>query len=346
MQLTPVRSRLTFGGRLAVIITGGAFAILSASSGFSSAPQNGWLLVANKGDSSLGLINPSEDKQVAQVQEGGFTGHEVIASPDGSKAYVPIYGDSGVGKPGTNGQKVVVIDLASRKVTGDVDFGRGVRPHCPMFGPKDGMLYVTTELDHTVSIIDPQSLKIVGSIPTGQPESHMFVISHDGRRGYTANVGPGTVSVLDIQNRKTLDIIKISGNTQRISITPDDRYVFTSDQTLPRLAVIDTGTNKITHWVTLPGTGYGTAPTLDGKYLLVAVPHARKVAVIDLGSFDVVHTVDVPAAPQEVLVRPDGKVAYVSCDAQHKVAAINIPDWTVSALIDAGPNSDGLAWAK
>ena len=28
--------------------------------------------------------------------------------------------------------------------------------------------------------------------------SHMLVISSDGRHGYTANVGPGTVSVLDL----------------------------------------------------------------------------------------------------------------------------------------------------
>jgi hypothetical protein len=38
-----------------------------------------------------------------------------------------------------------VIDIASRKVTGSIDFGHGVRPHCVLIGPKDGMLYVTTE---------------------------------------------------------------------------------------------------------------------------------------------------------------------------------------------------------
>ena len=81
------------------------------------------------------------------------------------------------------------------------------------------MLYVTTELDHAVTIIDPKTLKIVGAIPTGQPESHMLALSHDGRRGYTANVGPGTVSVLDIKARKTLGIIPVSGNVQRIAIS-------------------------------------------------------------------------------------------------------------------------------
>src|SRR5438105_969904 len=102
--------------------------------------SSGWLLVANKGEHTLGIINPAQAKQVANIPEGGITGHEVIASPDGKTAYVPIYGNSGVGKPGTDGHNMVVIDLASRKVTGNVDFGHGVRPHCPLFGPKDGML--------------------------------------------------------------------------------------------------------------------------------------------------------------------------------------------------------------
>jgi YVTN family beta-propeller protein len=111
---------------------------------------------------------------------------------------VPIYGSSGVGKPGTDGREMVVIDIPSRKVTGKVDFGHGVRPHCPVYDRASGMLYVTTELDQTVTIIDPKTLKIVGTVPTGQKESHMLVISRDGKRGYTSNVGAGSVSVLDM----------------------------------------------------------------------------------------------------------------------------------------------------
>src|SRR5450755_891241 len=175
-----------------------------------AASSSSMLLIANKGEQTLGLVDPQAEKQVATVAESGITGHEVIASPDGRTAYVPIYGNSGVGKPGTDGRDMVVVDIASRKVTGSVGFGHGVRPHCPLFGPKDGLLYVSTELDQTISVIDPQTLKIVGAIPTGQPESHMFTISHDGRRGYTANVGPGTVSVLDMEARKTLAVIPIS----------------------------------------------------------------------------------------------------------------------------------------
>ena len=275
-----------------------------------------------------------------------MTGHEVAGSADGRLAFVPIYGNSGVGKPGTDGKNIVVIDVAAHKVVGDIEFDHGVRPHCAVIGPKDGMLYVTTELDHAVTIIDPKTLKIVGAIPTGQPESHMLALSHDGLRGYTANVGPGTVSVLDVKARKTLTIIPVSGNVQRIAISNDDRWVFTADQTAPRMAVIDTATDKVAKWVKIDGLGYGAAPTRDGRWLLVALPDENKVDVIDLKTMTLARAVDVGKGPQEVLVRPDGKAAYVSCVGSNEVAEIDLATWTVKRTIKTGNGTDGLGWAK
>jgi DNA-binding beta-propeller fold protein YncE len=318
-----------------------ALCLATAASGQS-------LLVVNQGDTSLSIVDPASAKQVAVIAEGIPTmhGHEVATSADGRTAYVPIYGNVGVGKPGLNGHEMLILDLPSRKVIGHIDFGHGVRPHLPVLDPAHNLLYVTTELDQSVTIIDPRTRRIVGSVPTGQPQSHMLVLSHDGRRGYTANVGPGTVSVLDLVGKKTIAVIPVSGETQRISISNDDRWVFTSDQTKPQLAVIDTATNKVKSWVPLPGTGYGTAATPDGRFLLVAVPPTNQVAVVDLVSMKVVRNIDVPASPQEVLIRPDGKVAYVSCNTSGKVAAIDLTQWKVQSLITAGKFADGLAWAK
>jgi YVTN family beta-propeller protein len=310
-----------------------------------SAHAGGFLLVANKGDHTMGIVDPSAGQQLATVAEDGVTGHELAASPDGRFAYVPIYGNAGVGQAGTDGSLLRVINLATRQITGTVDFGKGVRPHCAVIGPKNGLLYVTTELENSVTVIDPATLKIVGAVPTGQSESHMLAITHDGRRGYTANVGPGTVSVLDLEAKKVLAIIPVCKVTQRISLSTDDRWVFTSDQDTPRLAVIDTAKNAVDRWIPMPGTGYGTAPTPDGRWLVVALSHVGKVAVIDLREMKVARTLDLPRSPQEVLVRPDGGEAYVSCDASQKVAVIDTKDWTVRNLIAAGPVVDGLAWA-
>src|SRR6266481_8693486 len=335
----------TFHSLRSFFVVTATAAIITAAQ-HASAKSGGHLLVANKGEHTLGIIDVAAGRQIATVAEDGTTGHEVIASPDGKRAFVPIYGNSGVGHAGTDGSLLRVIDLGSRKIVGTVDFGKGLRPHCAMIGPKDGLLYVSTELDNTITVIDPATLKILHTLPTGQAESHMFCISSDNKRAYTANVGPGTVTVIDIPAKKTIATIPISKVSQRISISPDDRLVFTSDQTKPQLAVIDTSKNQVAKWIEMPGVGYGSAPTPDGKFLVIALPNKNKVAVIDLKSMTVTATLDVPKAPQETLVRPDGEEAYVSCDASKQIAVIDTKNWKVAKLIDAGPGADGLAWAK
>jgi YVTN family beta-propeller protein len=309
-----------------------------------AADSAGLLLVANKGDHTLGIIDPVAGKQVATVEQSGVTGHEVIASPDGRTAYVPIYGDAGVGRPGSDGRTMDVIDLASRRRVATIDFGRPERPHHPVFGP-DGRLYVTTELTQTVTIIDPRTHQVMDRVPTGQPESHMVALTRDGKRAYTSNAHAGTVSAIDLTAKKVIAVIPVSKYAQRITISRDDRWAFTADQTQPQLAVIDTATNAVKRWVKLPGTAYGTATTPDGRFLVMALLNVNKVGVLDLQSMELVRTIDVPQAPQEVLVRPDGRVAYVSCDSSRQVAVIDTKDWKVERLIDAGPLADGLAWA-
>jgi YVTN family beta-propeller protein len=328
----------------AVLMAVLAVAGQSDSRAASPAGPAGLLLVVNKGDRTLGLIDPVAGRQVATVEESGTTGHEVIASPDGKTAYVPIYGNAGVGKPGTDGRTLDVIDLASRRRVATIDFGQGERPHCAAFG-KDGRLYVTAEVSNSIKVIDPKFNAVVDTIPTGQPESHMLALTKDGKRAYTSNVGPGTVSSIDLTTKKVKAIIPVSATAQRIALSVDDRFVFTADQKEPRLAVIETATDTLTRWVALPGIAYGTAPTPDGKFLIAALLGLNKVAVVDLESMTVVRTIDVPKAPQYVVVRPDGLVAYVSCDASKQVAAIDLKAWKVDRLIEAGTLADGMAWA-
>jgi YVTN family beta-propeller protein len=325
----------------------GCFLLLAASAGLCARDAGAQsLLVANQRVRTLTIVDPGALHAVATVTETvpGQWGHEVAASSDGKTAYLPIYGDSGVGSPGIDGRELLVIDVPSHRITHTIDFGHGVRPHLPVLDAARGLLYVTTELDNAITVIDTRTLKIVGKVPTGQKESHMLALSHDGKLGYTANVGPGTVSVLDMLGRKTLAVIPVASKVQRIAISHDDRWVFTSDVMEPRLAVIDAAARTAKQWVPLPATGYGAAATPDGKWLLVAIPSKDEVAVVDLATMQVAQTVAVAQAPQEILIRPDGQTAYVSCERSGQVAAIHLADWKVQ-LIDAGENADGLAWA-
>src|SRR5262245_1719117 len=69
--------------------------MLAASSTLAAnSSAGGYLLVANKGDHTMGIIDTAEGKQIATVAEDGVTGHELASSADGKLAFVPIYGNS------------------------------------------------------------------------------------------------------------------------------------------------------------------------------------------------------------------------------------------------------------
>ncbi|MGB2593117.1 MAG: hypothetical protein WBG02_11000 [Candidatus Acidiferrum sp.] len=317
-------------------------ALAAGGSRNPASSTHGMLVVANQGDHTALLIDPQSRQQLMKVTVG-VNGHEVAVSPDSRLAYVPIYGNSGVGKPGTDGHAIDIIDLHERKMVATIDLGKPLRPHRAQFGP-DGLLYVSAELDKALDVIDPSTRKVLAEIPTGAMESHMFVISPDGQRAYTANVGPGSVSVLDLKNRSLVTVIPVAKTVQRISITPDGKRVFTHDQETPRIAVIDTASNKVSGWISVPSTVYSSSPTPDGLKLLAASP-AGKLFVIDLATSKIERSFDIPAASGELLVTPDGKFAFVSCPQTGAIEVFDIQGNKLIEPIQLTKGVDGLAWA-
>ena len=316
-------------------------ASLEASPGPSPSPASGILVVANQAEHTVLLVDPATGGELAKIVVG-VNGHEVIVGKDGHFAYVPIYGNSGVGRPGTDGNTVDIIDLRERKLAATIDLGKPLRPHRAEFGP-DGLLYVTAELANAVYVIDPATRKVIAEIPTGQEQSHMIVISPDGKRAYTANVSVGSVSVLDLAKRTLVTVIPVAKKVQRISISPDGKRVFTHDQDTPRIAVIDTSTNKIASWIQLPATVYSSAPTPDGHALLAISP-SGKLFVMDLAKLSVSESFDIPGASGEILLTPDGKFAFASCPQAGTIEVLDLSSHKLSPSIKLTKGVDGLAW--
>ncbi len=107
------------------------------------------LFVANQIEHSVLLVDTTSKLVLATVGVD-INGHEVTVSPDGRFGLVPIYGNTWVGKPGSNGSTIHVVDLHQGRTVAVIDLGKKVRPHCAHFGP-DGLLYVSAELANAPS---------------------------------------------------------------------------------------------------------------------------------------------------------------------------------------------------
>jgi len=301
------------------------------------------LLVANQGDHTMLVIDTASRKTLATVGVD-INGHEVVASPDGKFAYVPIYGNSGIGRPGTDGSTVEVIDIAAGRALHIIDLGKPLRPHCAKFGP-DGLLYVSAELANALDVIDPKTRNVLAEVPTGSKDSHMFVITPDGARAYTANVFAGSVSALDLRKRTAITVIPVADEVQRISITPDGGRVLTHDQKRPRIAVIDTSKNAVAAWWEVPSVVYSSAVSPDGRWL-IANALAGKIFVLDTATGKLAHSYDIPAASGEAMVSPDGAKAYVSCPAAGTIEVLDLVTWQLEKPLVLTKGADGLAFAN
>src|SRR5450759_4518820 len=72
-------------------------------------------------------------------------------------------------------------------------------------------LLVLSKGDHTLSIVDPASLTVLASMPSG-PDPHEVVASTDGKFAYISNYGGGaynTLTIVDLVGQKTLPAVDL-----------------------------------------------------------------------------------------------------------------------------------------
>jgi YVTN family beta-propeller protein len=158
---------------------------------------------------------------------------------------------------------------------------------------------VSTELAQALSIVSLNDGKIVGQIPTGAQESHMFVRTPDGRKTYTVNLHAGSISVLDVRARRLVKVIPVSKLLNRIALSLDGKWLFATDGASPNVVMIDTATDGIVRKIAVAAAPFSIAPSPDCRWLLAGETSATagKLEAIELEDFRVKHSYEVDSLP-------------------------------------------------
>jgi YVTN family beta-propeller protein len=306
----------------------------------ASGSDHGSLLVLNKSESTLAIIDPATLKVLARVPTGEAP-HELTTSADGRFAFVCNYGTAE--RPGNS---ISVIEITSRKEVKRVDLGALLRPHG--ITESGGKIYFTIEGSRAVARYDPVVGRVDWTMGTGQAGTHMVVVASTGKI-YTANRDSDTVSALDPakgQSAWKITQIAVGKGPEGIGLSPDEREVWVAHRGDGGLSIIDTATDKVKETLKVGRAPIRVKFTPDGKRVLVSDSQGTDVVVFEAATRKELKRIAVGGVPAGILMQPDGRRAFVASTQANKVLVINLEDFTITATIEPGREPDGMAWAQ
>ncbi len=308
---------------------------------YAAEPSKPLLLVLNKPQGKLLMVDPTARKIIGEVPTG--TGpHEVTVSSDGKLAFVANYGDQ------TPGESISVIDLGAKKELRRVNLGALRRPHGIV--ERNGKVYFTAEMNKLIARYDPAADRLDWIMGTGQDLTHMLVINQDQSRIYTSNIFSDSIGIMEQVGQNGnwhYTVIPVGKRPEAIDLSPDGQEVWTAHSADGGVSVIDTAAKKVV--ATIPGlTKHSNRLkfTPDGKLVLISDAESSAVLVLDAKERKLVQKIAVGEVPLGIQIAPDGKLAYVACAQAGQVAIIDLTKLAQIGTIDVGPGPDGMAWVQ
>jgi DNA-binding beta-propeller fold protein YncE len=333
--------------KLALLLVAGMAMGLDPLSGQSPSLPSQTLLVAEKRGGFLGVVDPTSLKVIAHVPAAP-TPHEVAT--DGRFAYLSTQG----------GPAITVIDLATLKPVESIDLGAIGIVHG--LAVAFGKLYFTSETARTVARYDPATRRIDWLFGGGQGRTHLVVISADGSKVFTTNIGSGTLSIIEqvepaagrggagrggapAPPNWTITAVQAGAGAEGIALSPDEKTVWTANVPARSLAVIDVASKQLVETIPLTTTySNRLAFTRDGRHVLVTDLRGPEVTVFDAATRKEVKRIPIGAGTEGLLVAPDGRRAFVSSPSLNKVAVIDLQSFAVTGEIPDLAGPDGLSW--
>ena len=293
------------------------------------------LLIGNKGEDTLSLIALDTGVEVARLPTGRMP-HEIAISPDGKQAAIVAYG----------GTTIDVFDVARRTKVKTIDINPNQRPH-GLLWLRDGRLVATAEGSQSVAVVAPDGA--LTSIATGHQGTHMIVVAPDNRTAYTANIGSGTVSVLDLKEAKKLRDLTIGGKPEGLALAKGGRELWVGDLEAPRVSIWDTATDEKIAEHSVDPVAIRVLASPDGQLIATSNIAAGTISLFDAETREPLKTITVSGEQAKgqvtLLFSADSKRLYAAETGHDKIAEIDIASGKVLRRIASGKNGDGLAIA-
>ena len=363
----------TTAGRLWFYRTVALCVFLLTSKWASAQTPSPALLVLEKSDRSMAIVDPASLKIVARVPVGEDP-HEIVASPDGKVAYISNYGGAD-----SNLNTISVADLVAQKPLAPILLGALRSPHGLAFA--GGKLYFTVETNKAFGRYDPATQTIDWILGTGQDRTHMVNVAESLDRIVTSNVNSGTISIIEQVMpsfppqyrpaaggpppggpRKTWEVTSVPSGRgcEGFDVSPDGKEIWAANAQDGTVTIIDIASKKAMQTFAVSVEHANRLKfTPDGKRVLISglgggppgsapavASKGSNLSVLDAATHKEIKQLNVGGGSAGILIVADGSRAFVAVSEKDKVAVIDLKTLAITGEIPTGKQPDGLAWAQ
>lgn len=197
------------------------------------------------------------------------------------------------------GDDITVVDVATNRIIKTIKVG--LHPHGIAAPKAQDILYVTTEGDRGLTVVDPIKDEVLAKYNIFGERPNEIEVTSDGRYVYVPALGDGVYEVFDTQQKKIIARISTDGFPHNVVVSPDDRHMYLSPYDRGRLSAEEAAARGL--------------PTKLNK----------KVYVVDTSTHSVVATIPTGNTPRPIALSSDGTRLYVNTDAFLGFLVLDIP---------------------
>ena len=210
------------------------------------------------------------------------------------------------------------------------------------YDPSNGNVFVANAGDHTISVIDPRTHKIIDNISLSNgSESVVYPgpigLVFDSDKGnylYAANAPHGHVSIINAKTLEVEDTIAIGGSLTRITMSPLTQELYVIEQDANIIHVISTKDRKVIDSIQTGNVPWSVAHNPDDGNVYAAVTGEASVQVINATTHEITHTIRLPeGGPNFIAIDTQNHHVYVTSTAG-KVFVIDTFTREIDSKID------------
>jgi YVTN family beta-propeller protein len=221
-------------------------------------------------------------------------------------------------------------------------------------------VYTADQTSNTVSVIDPATNTLLGTIALGDPRPnllgalyskqigvHGLGYSPDGKLLAVVSVTTNAVTIVETATNRVRGTIYVGRAPHEAFFTPDGKELWVAVRGQDYVSVIDPAAMRETRRIR---TSDGAAMVMfgpDGRYAFVNSSRTAELTVVNVATHSVVRRVTMPSTfSPNLAVTPDGAEVWVTLKDVGKVAIVDAKRFRMLGTIDTGPITNHVSFVS